>query len=156
MKTRTKAAGGALIGAAILGAWLMSLWKTPGMGGAEGIDPLQQQDRTARVDAQLTSSTTIRDAERTTPVTPSDLLTVVIHGDQFRLSEEDDPQSGLDVSLAEIKRKASDVPGNDRGIRVRILKEKSAQAGARADLYAALTDAGVKREEIQERSDFID
>lgn len=143
------------IGLIGLGIWLASLfWKGPGLGGA-GTD--FSPNPSVRVDASPTSQTTsTQRPSEPQAAAGAEFVTIVIHGDQFRLAPADDLQSGLDLPLEEIVSKAAGVKGNAHGVRVRIVKSRTAQEGARSDLLSALAEGGVKREEIQERAEFID
>ncbi len=154
MKTR-RLVGGAVVGALVLGIWLGSLWKGFGLGGAgSGLVP---DTGTVHVSNAPPAASSSGPAPAESSGSPTGgLLTVVIHGAQYRLATDSDPQSGLDVPLDEIQRRVSVAKGTPEGIRVRILKEKSAQEGARSDLLSALLASGVKREEIQERAEFVE
>lgn len=84
------------------------------------------------------------------------VLTVVIEDAGYRIAPQDDLKAGVDVELDDIMRQLPNASGNDDGIRVRLLMHKSAQMGAKSDLYTALDAAGVRRESIQEISGFIE
>ena len=84
------------------------------------------------------------------------VLTVVIEDDGYRIAPPEDLKSGIDVELDDIMRQLPQASGNDDGIRIRLLMHKSAQMGAKSDLYTALDAAGVQRESIQEISGFIE
>lgn len=89
--------------------------------------------------------------------TPRDMLMIVISGDGYRLVDSETSSApGTPITLEQIRQQLGSAKGNAGGIRVRVLKSRSAQEGARSDLLSALLGAGVKREEIQERADFID
>ncbi len=171
MKTRNLV-GGAMVGALVFGIWLGSFFKGPGLGGSGtgfGIsDTTSETLSDTRVQATNASSTGTSSPRastgNTTPAPdskdpeiglPTQLITIVIHDDQFRLMTGDDPKHGVELTLNDIRQRAGETVGTSEGIRVRILKERSAREGARSDLLNALAAAGVKREEIQERAEFI-
>ena len=161
MKTRNLFAG-AVVGALALGIWLGSFWKGPGFGGAGtgfGTGPEPNEHPASTSDStQVRAMATDPPARPTDPLDegPTDMMTVVIYGDEYRLVIGDSPQAGKLLTLSEIATRAKKMTGTPEGIRVRILKGKSAQEGARADLLNTLTENGVKREEIQERAEFVD
>ncbi|SFI25398.1 hypothetical protein [Planctomicrobium piriforme] len=165
MKT-SRIFGGAIVGALLLGIWFGQFWKGPGLGGSGSGDGKPESGSVdTRAEVRSISGTgavgpTARTNEASTPAgpeigLPAQMVTVVIHGNQYRLVQGDDFKLGSDVTLDDIKRQAADTTGTPEGIRVRVVKEKSAQEGPRSDLLTALAEAGVKREEIQERAEFI-
>lgn len=81
-------------------------------------------------------------------------LTIVIDGAGYALLG--DAGESKATSLEEIRTRAGEAPGNDQGVRVRIVRRKNAQAGARADLLAALEASGVPSDAIQEKMGFVD
>ncbi len=159
--------GGAIVAALLVGIWFGSFFKGFGLGenGTDGNGPNADTQSHSRTEVRAIPATGVTNptASTNSPSTPSEpdfglpaqFITIVIHNNQFRLMTGDAPSVGPDISLEEVKRQAADTIGTPEGIRVRILKAKSAQEGARADLLAALIAAGVKREAIQERADFI-
>jgi len=164
MKKRNVFAGVA-VGALALGLWLGSFWKGPGLGGGGtglGTGPESgvgtgTESRPTHVLSQA-SSEKIVPAGSSDPLDegPTDMMTIVIYGDEYRLVIGDQPQAGKLLNLRDIGTRARKMTGTPEGIRVRILKGKSAQEGARADLLNRLTESGVKREEIQERAEFVE
>jgi hypothetical protein len=165
MKTRNVFAG-AVVGALALGLWLGSMWKGLGWGGAgtgfgtssqteTGTDSVT--DEGVHVSAALSSGDSL--AQEARPVEsdfPTDMLTIAIYGNEYRMVDESAPKSGMVMTLPEISQRVRKMTGTPEGIRVRILKGKTAQEGARADLLKTLEESGVKQEEIQERAEFID
>ncbi|WP_437229866.1 hypothetical protein SH661x_001663 [Planctomicrobium sp. SH661] len=158
--------GGAVIGALALGIWLGSFWKGPGLGGSGtgfGTSSQTGSSDEAALDRVHVSGDLVGAAAgtaKTQPqepeVVPTDMMTIVIYGNEYRLVDGEAPQSGKVLTLNEIADRAKQLTGTPEGIRVRILKGKSAQEGARADLLKYLAENGVKREEIQERAEFVD
>ncbi|WP_437202705.1 hypothetical protein [Planctomicrobium sp. SH664] len=143
------------------GIYIGNHWKGPGLGGSgvgsgtpNAVETSGPTDKRIRVDNSVLRSD--KPAGPTTLSTPSPLLVVVIHGDKYRLASAENPSQGIEISLPDLKERVTEVPGNDQGLRVRILNARDAQEGARSDLYTALAEAGVKREEIQERAEFVD
>lgn len=158
--------GGALLGAVALGIYLGQFWKGPGLGGGGAGDELsltshQESQVHSGVDrnavsapAQMEKSQGEKPAEIDLGL-PAQMITIVVHDQKYRLVTGDNPKVGTDLSLEDVKRYAGETIGSSDGIRVRILKERDAREGARSDLMAALTQAGLKREEIQEYSEFV-
>lgn len=155
MKTRNKVAGGVVVGAVLLGMWLGNLFRGFGLGGSgsgdDGVIP-----SSVRVDRSSPPSASVAEESPDVEAAPELPLTIVIHADRYRLASDRAPLVGSDLTLDEIKARVEAADADARGIRVRILKQKNAQEGARADLYAALAEIGVKREDIQERAELID
>jgi|GEM_PF-2237036 len=165
MKTR-RLFGAAVVGALALGIWFGQFFKGFGLGGSgTGVqdsantetDAGQTLVRNPAAATHSPSATTMEPAADNVPDLglPPQLITIVIDGAQFRLAEGDNLTAQQLVPLSDISHRATETTGTPEGIRVRILKSKNAQEGARADLLATLRDAGVKREEIQERAEFI-
>ncbi len=164
--------GGLAIGIFALGFILSQFWDFGGLGIGES-DNASDSESSVSADSS-SSSETNTDADlsnvsaggtlQTSTSGPSTLnagstqkfVTISIHEDRYRLTSEEDPQTGVDVSLAEVVRRAKEATGGEQGIKLRILFQKNAQEGALADLHAAMADVGVKREEIQEISGYID
>lgn len=118
----------------------------------------EQHDDTSDVSLDNVSAggslpTTVSNS-KSTP-TPQ-FVTIAIHEDRYRLTSEDDPQSGVDVPLSEVVKQVKDATGGEQGVKLRIVFHKNAQEGALADLHSSLEKSGVKREEIQEISGYID
>lgn len=163
MKTRNLFAG-AVVGALAVGIWLGSFWKGPGLGGlGTGFGTGSAENEpvsldSIRVDSSSAKSTSNPVLETNVPLddVPKEMMTVVIYGSEYRLVDGETPQTGKLLTLNEIAARAKQLTGTPEGIRIRILKGKNAQEGARADLMQILTENGVKREEIQERADFVD
>jgi len=165
MKTRNLFAG-ALVGALAVGIWLGSFWKGPGPGGlGTGFGTTAKNNSEEGNDSAVSAPASVLAPgnPKELPASPdpledfpTDMMTVVIYGNEYRLVEGDAPQAGKVISPEEIANRAKKMTGTPEGIRIRILKGKSAQEGARADLMKILTENGVKREEIQERAEFVD
>ena len=174
MKTRNVFAGVVVVALGV-GIWLGSFLKGPGLGGlgtgfgtgpqdgnsqdGNSQDGSSQDQETGP--AHVHSSVQRGSAPISTSIdsledSPTDLMTVVIYGNEYRLVNGETPQSGTVLSLQDIAARAKKMTGTPEGIRVRILKGKSAQEGARADLLKWLEESGVKQEEIQERAEFVD
>lgn len=149
---KNRLAAGVVIGAIGLGIWLSQFWRGPGMGGggAAGVTSSSPE----------TTLTALPRDTRPAASRPSggerEFLTILIHGDAYRVVDSDSPQAGEEASLEEIRRRVADVKGDGQGIRVRVVRQRDAVEGARADLLASLEQAGVKREAIQEQSGFVD
>ncbi|WP_437188192.1 hypothetical protein SH668x_001623 [Planctomicrobium sp. SH668] len=164
MKAKRVVTGGAVVGLLALGVWLANFWKGPGLGGSGtgyGVSSAPETNiNETQVNTAVESPAPAPSVEVAAPKNafesyPSDIMTIVIEGGSYRLTDGVLNSSGTPISLEEISQRAQNLTGTAEGLRVRILKEKSAQEGARSDLMQELTKNGVKREEIQERADFI-
>lgn len=164
MKTRNVFAG-FVVGALALGIWLGSFWKGPGLGGlGTGFGITSGTDDSTPVSLDSTHVNSSLNSPGALPPSqkdsldqfPTDMMTVIIYGNEYRLVDGDAPQQGKVLTLNEVIDRSKQMTGTPEGIRVRILKGKTAQEGARADLLKALAENGVKREEIQERAEFVD
>jgi hypothetical protein len=156
---RKRIFGAVAVGLIAFGIWLGSFWQGPGLGGSgPGREGASFPDMRADVSSEVDLTGDVGPAEQPAPRSepPSPVLTVVVTGNRYRIASQDDPQTGNEVSLEEVRRLARETPGSPEGVRVRILFEKSATEGARSDLFATLRESGVKREEIQEVLGFID
>ncbi|QDT34096.1 hypothetical protein [Thalassoglobus polymorphus] len=110
---------------------------------------LNNVSATGNLDSTMMSSTT-EDA------VPKKMITITIHEDRYRLTTDTDPMTGVDISQSEVVQQTQKATGGEQGVKLRVLRQKNAQVGAKLGLYEALNNAGVKREEIQEVSGFID
>lgn len=164
MKKRT--AGGFAVVILALGFMLGQLFDlgTFGLGktgDGEQVDATTDSDDSP-IQADLSDVSAGGDLNSTTTVTPNqeggekDVVTIVIHNDLYRMTSADDPLSGLDLPLSEVVRQVSKATGGAQGVKLKILFEKNAQEGALADLHAALLEEGIKREEIQEISGYVE
>ncbi|WP_437191694.1 hypothetical protein [Planctomicrobium sp. SH527] len=157
--------GGALLGAVALGIYLGQFWKGPGLGGGGAGDTFSLTNGSEQVQSGMDRNAVSAPAqmEKTSGEKPAEIdlglpalmVTIVVHDQKYRLVTGDNPKVGTDLTLDEVKRYAGETVGSADGIRVRILKERDAREGARSDLIAALAQAGLKREEIQEYSEFV-
>lgn len=156
---RARVFGAVAVGLVAFGIWLGSFWKGPGLGGTgPGTGDVSLRDMQADVSSEvdLTGSVRQGEPEMVRAEQRPDVLMVVVHENRYRVAFRDDPETGEDVPLEEVRRLARGTPGSPEGVRVRILFEKSATEGARSDLLAALRESGIKREEIQEVLGFVD
>ena len=152
MKKRT-VAGGVIVGAMILGMYLANLWKGPGLGGNNSGTDVEVTEAVDETDVQSSMQPPVQPVESTGKDLP--YVTVVIHGDSYRITDGENPETGMDVSLDTVISRVSKVAGTAEGIRLRIMLDRTAQEGARSDLYAALEKSGVSSDAIQELSGFI-
>lgn len=166
---RNRVGGTILIAGIALGFLLSQLWNFSGFGTSDleqnGADDSAQVE-TSLSDTSAESTTANLSAVKTQNPGQVDMsattsgsresVTVAIHRDRYRLTSREDPLVGMEISLEELVRQTSRASGGSQGIRLRVLLHKDAQEGALADLYAELEAAGVKREEIQEYTGYID
>lgn len=170
-RLRNKVLGAGAIGLLALGIWIGSWLPEWGLGGRRG------EDDPGTETADLPSPPPVTDgvvtgvgavAVRTPQESESHppFVTVMIHGEGFQLPRN----PGLDVrtippptsehfepaSLEEVVARAKQVPGNAEGIKVLILRHKSATVGARDRLQKALLDAGLKTEQLHQLTGYVD
>lgn len=159
--------GGLLVGAVVLGVLIGQFlnFKGPGTGETsnETGGPAQSasQEKTAEEQAAEARAAL---AETNAVVKPEPgassgnsepLITVVVFQDKYRITREDNVETGLEMPLAQVVARAQATTGTADGIRVRILLHETAQGGAHSDLLEALREAGFRSEEIQERSGYL-
>lgn len=171
-RLRNKLLGAGAIGLLVLGIWIGSWLPEFGLGGRRGEDDPGLQTAEvpsppAATDGVVTGVGGV--AVRTPQASehpPPLLLTVMIHGDEFRLPRN----PGVDArtlppptsehfepaTLEEVVAQAQRVPGNAEGIKVLILRHKTAQTGARERLQKALLDAGLKTEQLHQLTGYLD
>ncbi len=169
---KKRATGGLAIGIFALGFILSQFWNFGGLGTGENEDSSNSESSASANPSAADETNSEADLSKvsaggtlqTSTAGPSTLnagstqkfITISIHEDHYRLTSEEDPKAGVDVSLDEVVRRAKQATGGEQGIKLRILFQKNAQEGALADLHAAMADQGVKREEIQEISGYVD
>ena len=163
--TRQRLAGGVVIGVAAAAFYLGTQWKGPGLGGSGSGDggPVDGEKAQASVSstdenrgAELAGDSAVMVSTNVPPTKPSQLVTVIISGDEFLLSTTGDKTTATPAPLTDVARAAMIASGDDQGIRVRIYRKKDAKAGAKIDLFAKLTEAGIPSEAIQDMREFID
>lgn len=148
---RRNVAGGVVIGAVVLGMYLANLWKGPGLGGNDTGASTEATETVDDADVQSSLQPPTRPAESSSN---QPYVTVVIHGNSYRITDGQNPNTGMDVSLDTVISRVSKVEGTPEGIRLRLMLDQSAQEGARSDLYSALEQSGIRSEAIQEISGF--
>jgi hypothetical protein len=155
---RKRIIGVAAVGLVALGIWLANWWKGPGLGGSGTGDETQVNLQTeSQSPPARPSSPAAGDGQTSLPGPPPDVLTVMIAGSEYRVQANESAAAEFaPASLSKVVEQATEVPGDTQGIRVRVLRHVTAQQGARSDLFEALQQAGIKREEIVEVSDFVE
>jgi hypothetical protein len=165
-----------VVGLLAVGWWLGSMFKGFGPGGpgtstrtgtGDGVAVESRDPNAARTQKAMQTEQTptipgpapvASGTSTPMPTPPSagqrEILTVIIDGPGY--IDGTDESRFRAVELAEVVALAKATQGDDQGVHVRIRRKKNAQAGARADLIGQLQEAGLKREEIQEMSGFID
>lgn len=161
---RKKLVGVAAVGILAIGIMLGGLFKGFGLGPGNGTGNTGDQsgsvartpvDRDVNVNTQIGRDNPVRPVEPPPP--EQGPLLILVTGAGYRmLASEAAASQGTPITLAEIQARSSARPASPDGIRVRVLKSRSAQEGARADLMSALNTAGIKRDEIQERAEFLE
>lgn len=166
--TRQRLAGGLVIGVAALAFYVGTQFNGAGLGGSGSGDggptagqPARPSTSTAPNDSELVGdeailvTTSIPSVDPPIPP-PSPLIAVVITGNQYLLSTTGDETRATPAELTDIARAANATAGEGRGIRVRIFRKKNATAGAKKDLFAELSEAGIPTEAIQDMRGFLD
>lgn len=163
---KKRVGGGIVVGAILLGILIGQFWKLPGLGPNETTAPSAESTATDAtqppVDPRGTDATeTLAAVDAAVPppnasgAATEPLVTVVVVGNRYRLTRDDDSETGVEIPLPAFIERAAATTGNAQGIRVRILLHESAQGGAHSDLLQALRQAGIRSEQIQEKSDFV-
>ncbi len=147
------------VGLVGLGVWLASLglWKGPGLGGSgTGDGP----GNGARIGLTSGGGPSTEPGDSSTsdvpPTPPADVLTVLIQGGGYLVEQAAAPGTFVPATKEQITRFAEAASGDATGVRVKVMRHKSAQQGARTDLFEALQQAGLEREEIVEVSEFVE
>lgn len=150
--------GGLAVAIFALGFLLSQLWNFGGLGTGETDQPGEQSDATLEAPDLSTAAANgnLNVSMNSEASGTVETVTIAIHDDRYRLTTDADPSLGADISLAEVVRQVQQATGGEQGVRLRVLFAKDAQEGALADLHAALQEAQVKREEIQEISGYIE
>jgi hypothetical protein len=90
------------------------------------------------------------------PLAQPERILVIIDGHRLMVADSSDVDTGQELTATEIAERVKQATGDDQGIRIRIERTKRAQAGAQSELRQALSEAGIKKEEIQEMTGFLD
>ena len=159
MKKRYAGGVGAIL---LIGILIGQFFKLPGLGGSGANDESptsttekeEPSDETAIRNASVSNDVS-NTVSKTQPEEPIPFVTVAIEEDNYRLTTSDSPLEGNYLSLGELIDRVTKTTGTNEGIRLRVLFHRNAQEGALADLHKALASAGVKREEIQEISGYL-
>lgn len=86
---------------------------------------------------------------------PPSMISVLIREDGFVVTRAGE-EGSLAMALPEIADLAAATTGTPEGIRVRIQRHVTAQAGDQQRLYQALADVGIKPEQMQQLSEFVE
>lgn len=151
LKKRT-IAGGLIIIGAVLGTFMSGL--LPGFGSGSGTgtlvsgsspalfqEPASNEPATSRV-------ASAQPAAIADPVTPVVVLEVRIENHNY-LVPDHSAAGYRQVNLDELVKLAQSTTGNDDGIRVRIVRTKSARLVSWSTLYDALEKSGLPRDSIR-------
>ena len=168
MRMRTKATigGGIIIAAMIAGAMLSDYFNFRGFGlgdgdGARAMLPLNSQqtddsssdDERRQVSAELPDE---RAARSGPPLQPGEVLNVVIDGRDYAVRQVIDGEERLHpLSLAEVVELAKAAPGNNEGIKVRVLRRESSRPTAEQALEQALLQSGIESREILQSEELL-
>ena len=160
MKKRYGVGIGAIL---VLGFLLGKYLNLPGLGGGstgDSVSMSQNQDKTESEgnirNVSVSNDRNFTNSNAEIEADPQPLIIIAVDADKYRLTTDEDPTVGQYLSLGEVIAKVTKTTGTENGIRLRILFHKNAQEGAISDLHDALTSAGIKREEIQETTGYID
>ena len=165
LKTRT-IAGGLVVAGLVAGTFLSGLMPGFGVGGGNGTQVSSSTGDSAspvettpaeRTDAAVETPVSQKPVEPDSIASsePPAVLEIRIDGHEYLVP------SGADAAfrkaeLAEILELAKTTTGNDDGIRVRIVRHKSARVVAWSTLYEELERSGFKRDSIRMPKELID
>jgi hypothetical protein len=148
------------VGLVGLGVWLASvldLWKGPGLGGSGDGDGTGSGAQVGLTSGGGSAAKPQDESPSNVIPTPrADVLTVLIQGAGYLVEQAAAPGTFAPATLDQIARFAESASGDTTGVRVKVLRHKSAQTGARTDLFERLQRAGLKQEEIVEVSEFVE
>lgn len=148
-----------------LGFLLSQFWNFGGLGTSEQEGASDGTQNSGAGDApepdlkNVSTSNAMTSTVNSTPLTEEgneEFITIAIHADRYRMTTSEDPHAGVDLPLREVIKQVQRATGGKQGVKLRILFERDAHEGARADLHASLAENGIKREEIQEISGYVD
>lgn len=139
-----------------VGIFLGSKMKSPGPGG---------DDSQAGIQTNAASTTPVTEPLEDPPeqppepplatVGPPEMIAVLIKGESYEVARPEIEGSAA-MSLAEIAELAESTTGTSEGIRIRVQRHTSATAVGQQNLYQTLTEAGVKPEQMQQISEFVE
>lgn len=141
-------AGGGVILA--LGVLLGMFMKLPGWGGGTTMLSTTSGDQSG-------TTTTNKDSTTDQGLPTAGLITVLIDDRDFSLAKKSGDELTYEaIALEEIVELAKDLPGNEDGIKVRVLRKETARATAEANLRNALIDAGLDAGSIYMPRSFVE
>lgn len=157
-KTRT-IAGGLVIAGAVLGTFMSGLF--PGFGSGNGIGAQVGETDASSASPETSSNEPPKEtvpveqpASRPVESAPPVILEVRIDNHDYLVP---DGNGGFrQTELDEIVRLARTTTGNDDGIRVRIVRTRSARFAAWSALYDSLEEAGLSRDSIRMPKELIE
>lgn len=137
-----------------VGIYLGTKMKSPGPGGEE----VSQSPNAATSPTAAVVQEDPPEQPPEPPLLPSgppNMITVLIRDDGFVVSRPDE-EGSLAMALPEVADLAATTTGTAEGIRVRIERHVTATAGSQQQLYQALAQVGVKPEQMQQISEFVE
>ena len=148
---------GSLTGIAALAVLCVGIFvgtklKSPGDGGSDAEQGTELTSVTA--EEQPTENPPEQPPEPTGAVGPPEMIAVLIRDDAFLVARPD-VNGSMAMALPEIADLAKSTVGTEEGIRVRVQRHVSARTGDQQRLYQALTNAGIKPEQLQKISEFV-
>jgi hypothetical protein len=156
---RKRVAGGVVLVAIGIGIWLSNLFTGIGPGGAGsniGLNPeinaTLQNDETTTGDTSLTSV----QGEQPGSGAPERPIVVIDAQEYFLEQRTADGSEYVPASLEQIVELARKAEPDEDGIRVQIKRRGSSRQSAETALNAALRDAGLGEEQIQQHAGFVD
>ena len=160
LKTRT-IAGGLVVAGVVLGSFMSGL--LPGMGSGSGtavqVSAVSETVPTPDIapDAPLQDPEPVEppEAASVSPTQPAAVLEVRID-DHSYLVPENGSTGFRQAELDDIVRLAQATTGNDDGIRVRIVRTRSARFAAWSALYDSLEKSGLSRDSIRMPKELIE
>jgi hypothetical protein len=147
MRKRT-AAGGVLVVAVLVGVWLSGLFRGFGPGGGGGNGEGEASHR-AEFPVSAEAPETRPDQDPNAPAEPARVVDVLIDGERYSVRRA--IQGGAawrPAELDEIVRLATNAPGNEQGLKVRIRRRSTSLPSAEQRLEEALLQGGLSSTEV--------
>jgi hypothetical protein len=160
LKTRT-IAGGLVIAGAVLGTFMSGLM--PGFGSGSGVlvqvssidESAASSENPANNQQQKPASVEQPDASEAVTALPPSVLEVRVDNHDY-LVPDGGPAGFRKIDLEDIVKLAQATTGNDDGIRVRIVRTRSARLAAWSALHDSLEKSGLPRDAIRMPKELIE
>jgi hypothetical protein len=154
----------AAVGLLIAGAWLGNLFRGFGLGGSgSGMGDGDAPIGDVQVSLGGAESAPAEEPPTAAPATAEgapvsdEVLTVLVDGDEYATQSGDDATARFEpATLESIVKLAKERKGDAHGIRVRLRFKRNSQSGTTSELYTALQEAGIPREQVIEATGFVE